>query len=130
MVELFKVLGDENRLRIVNILLNNELCVCELEVMLKLTQSNVSRHLGKLKNEGIIKSVKDAQWIHYMIDEVFRQEHKVLLDYLRAKEFIKPIYTNDNRRYESYKSNGYNCSDIRKCKESVKKGIEGKEYNE
>ncbi|WP_199172686.1 metalloregulator ArsR/SmtB family transcription factor [Petrotoga sp. 9PWA.NaAc.5.4] len=44
MEELFKSLGDENRLRILNLLMQQqELCVCELEVLLEMTQSNVSK---------------------------------------------------------------------------------------
>ena len=71
MLEIFKAMADENRLRIINILMNYELCVCELEVILNMTQSNVSRHLAKLKNGGIISSTKYAQWIHYKLDEDF-----------------------------------------------------------
>ncbi len=48
-VNMFKALSDENRLRIMSLLIREELCVCEIEVILELSQSNVSRHLNKLK---------------------------------------------------------------------------------
>lgn len=57
-VEIFKALADENRLRILNVLNQGELCVCEIETLLGITQSNASRHLNKLKSLKIIDSDK------------------------------------------------------------------------
>lgn len=54
MDNLFKTLSDENRLRIINLLRKGELCVCEIEAILDTTQSNVSRHLTRLRNEKIV----------------------------------------------------------------------------
>ena len=47
-VQMLKALGDETRIRIVNILRDGPLCVCEIESILEITQSNASRHLSKL----------------------------------------------------------------------------------
>jgi len=85
LVDIFKSLGDENRLRIVNILLYGEFCVCEIEQILKLTQSNASRHLNRLKMSGIIESRKRAQWIHYKINPKFVKENDLLLNYIKQK---------------------------------------------
>lgn len=63
MVDILKALADETRLRIVAILLQGPLCVCEIEACLSLTQSNVSRHLTVLKRAGILDSYKVAQWV-------------------------------------------------------------------
>ena len=57
-VYILKALADENRIRILNLLRNNELCVCDIEATLDIKQSNVSRHLNKLKMAGIIVSEK------------------------------------------------------------------------
>lgn len=57
----FKALSEETRLRIVSILLENNLCVCEIETCLKISQSNASLHLAILKNYGILESYKKAQ---------------------------------------------------------------------
>lgn len=57
-VDIFKALADENRLRIISLLLTKELCVCEIEASLEMSQSNVSRHLTKLKTSGIVDSRK------------------------------------------------------------------------
>ena len=85
LIEIFKVLADENRLRIINLLMNHELCVCEIEVILDLSQSNVSRHLSKIKNIEILESSKDAQWIHYKINEDFIKKNEELIAYLKNK---------------------------------------------
>ena len=71
MIEIMKALADESRLRIVHLLLQGQLCVCELEYVLQMSQTNVSRHLAKLKNAGIVQSFKQAQWINYKIAPVF-----------------------------------------------------------
>lgn len=80
--ELFKVLGDYNRLRIFMLVLHKEVCVCEIENILKLSQTNTSRHLSKLKSAGILRTTKQAQWIYYHIDDEFRSEHKELIKYI------------------------------------------------
>lgn len=119
MNEIFKVLGDENRLRIVSLLMQSELCVCEIEVLLEMTQSNVSRHLGKLKGIGIISSSKDAQWVHYKYDDKFRKINKSLIEYIEEKFSVTAVFKNDLMRYENYKKSNLNCTRIADNKEKV-----------
>ena len=57
-VQMLKALGDETRIRIVNILRDRPLCVCEIESILEITQSNASRHLSKLMNANIVTYYK------------------------------------------------------------------------
>ncbi len=72
LVEILKALSDENRLRILNLLRNGELCVCDIETVLGIKQSNTSRHLNRLKIAGIIASRKKSQWVYYRLkDETF-----------------------------------------------------------
>ncbi len=71
-VYICKSLADENRIRILNLLKNEELCVCDIEAVLGIKQSNASRHLNKLKMAGIIASEKKSQWVYYRLkDETF-----------------------------------------------------------
>ena len=119
MVNIFKALADENRLRIFNILLDNELCVCEIEVMLDLSQSNASRHLTKLKNEGLISASKDAQWIHYKVDNNFLEENNFLLQFIMEKTKEEEIFINDEQRMKRYKDNELNCQLIRENRDEV-----------
>lgn len=70
--QLLKVLADENRLRMFALLTKTELCVCELEVALGLSQSLVSSHLRVLKRAGLVRARRDevdARWIYYSVDE-------------------------------------------------------------
>ena len=72
LVYILKALADENRIRILNLLRNDELCVCDIEAVLGIKQSNASRHLNRLKIAGIIISDKKSQWVYYRLkDETF-----------------------------------------------------------
>jgi ArsR family transcriptional regulator len=74
LVYILKALADENRLRIMNLLRNGELCVCNIEAVLGIKQSNTSRHLNRLKVAGIITSQKKSQWVYYRLNnEIFTE---------------------------------------------------------
>ena len=68
LLKAIKALADENRLRIVNLLSHQELCVCEMEQVLGMTQSNVSRHLTKLKDTELIISEKQGQFVFHRLN--------------------------------------------------------------
>jgi len=63
----FKALADENRIRILKLLMLREMCVCEIMVALTLTQPTASHHLGILEKEGVIKRRKEGKWVYYAI---------------------------------------------------------------
>jgi len=69
LVKVFKALSDETRIRLVKLLQQRELCVCELMQALDMTQSRVSRNLGILKDAGLVKDRRDGLWVHYSLDE-------------------------------------------------------------
>ncbi|OPY23266.1 MAG: DNA-binding transcriptional repressor ArsR [Methanobacterium sp. PtaU1.Bin242] len=62
-----KALSDATRLKILYLLSDGELCVCEIMCALNKPQSSVSHHLNILKNLGYIKARKDGVWIHYSL---------------------------------------------------------------
>lgn len=64
-LKILRALSDETRLRIVNLLYENELCVCHIEKVLNITQTKASRHLTYLKNAQLASDRKDAQWVFY-----------------------------------------------------------------
>jgi len=66
---IFKALSEETRLRILKLLENGELCVCDIAETLKMAQPNISFHLGMLKEAGLIKDRRNGRWIHYSLDE-------------------------------------------------------------
>ena len=63
----FSALGDPTRLRIVNMIANEELCSCEIMAALELTQPTNSHHLGILERGGVITSRREGKWIFYRI---------------------------------------------------------------
>ncbi|WP_088538549.1 helix-turn-helix transcriptional regulator [Methanobrevibacter sp. 87.7] len=65
---LFKLLGDYNRLRIINALKINELCVCELSILLDMSQSSISHQLRILRDHNIVKSRKENKKVFYSLN--------------------------------------------------------------
>jgi len=65
--EIFKALADPLRLRIVILLLNGELCVCDLIEILGLPQSTISRHMSRLKTAGLVTDRRNGKWVHYSL---------------------------------------------------------------
>ena len=82
--KILKALADNNRLRIMNLLTRGELCVCDIEEILGLSQTNVSRHLNKLTTAGLLDSRKEAQWVFYSIKDDFKKNHSDLAVYLQT----------------------------------------------
>lgn len=123
MIEILKALSDENRLRILNLLTQQTLCVCELEVLLDMNQSNVSRHLGKLKSAGIIISMKEGQWVRYVIDEQFKENHQMLFTYLLNQFQTEASCLNDLKKLRAYKTGNLTCQMITEDKLQVIEAI-------
>ncbi len=69
MSRVFRALSDENRLRMVALLAQGELCVCHLEAALGLSQTNVSRHLAVLRAAGLVDSRREQSWVYYRLVE-------------------------------------------------------------
>ena len=99
---LFKALSEESRLRILAILMERDMCVCEIEICLKMTQSNASRHLTVLKNNGILDGYKQAQWAYYKISEKFKTDDHELWSYLQRILPKIPTYQKDQEEIKKY----------------------------
>lgn len=69
MENLFLALGDKTRLRLLNLMREDEVCVCFFTEVLGESQPKVSRHLSYLRNAGIVSARRDGKWIHYRIEE-------------------------------------------------------------
>ncbi len=67
LVTLFSALADRTRLRLLNLLRGNEVCVCYFVSILGETQPKISRHLAYLRRAGIVNARRDGKWIHYSI---------------------------------------------------------------
>lgn len=75
LVKAFKALSDETRLRILNLLLERECCVCEVMQALDISPTRASRNLNTLYDAGFLKLRKDGLWSLYSIDAEGMNEH-------------------------------------------------------
>lgn len=70
MAQLFKVLGDENRLRIIKLIAeSDEICACKLLDELNITQPTLSHHMKLLRDSNLIRARKEGRWMHYSLDK-------------------------------------------------------------
>ena len=66
-VRVAKALSDPTRVRILHVLAGRELCVCEMVELIDRGQPTVSRHLGILRDAGLVEDVRDGQWVNYRL---------------------------------------------------------------
>jgi ArsR family transcriptional regulator, arsenate/arsenite/antimonite-responsive transcriptional repressor len=66
---LFRALADRTRLRLLNLMGSDEVCVCFFVEVLKMPQPKISRHLAYLRKAGIVDARRDGKWMHYRIIE-------------------------------------------------------------
>ncbi len=90
----FKALGDVNRLRILNLLLHGELCVCDIQHVLDSSQPNVSRHLAYLKSSGLVLDRREGLRIFYRLVDPKHGTRKKLF------EFLQDAYKNEEQLQE------------------------------
>ncbi len=63
----FQALGDRTRLRLLNLMDDQEICVCYFVEILDQAQPKISRHLAYLRRAGIVEARRDGKWMHYRI---------------------------------------------------------------
>lgn len=65
--DLFRAFADPTRLRILNLLIEGELCVCDLCDVLDAIQPKISRHLAYLRRSGLVTVRREGRWKHYAV---------------------------------------------------------------
>lgn len=65
----FAALADRTRLRLINLMAMDEICVCFLVETLAESQPKVSRHLAYLRRAGLVETRRDGKWMHYRLFE-------------------------------------------------------------
>src|ERR1700727_2269862 len=89
LLQFFKVLGDENRLKLLGILATREYSVEELAVLLQLKAPTISHHLARLKDSGLVKMRSEGNTHFYRLDsENLRQTSKGLLSSEKMTELV------------------------------------------
>ncbi len=69
LIKILKVLSDESRLRVLNLLLERECCVCEVMQVMEISQSKASRILSALYDAGLTKLRREGRWALYSLDK-------------------------------------------------------------
>jgi ArsR family transcriptional regulator len=64
---LFRALADRTRLRIINLIGEDEVCVCFFVEVLKTNQPKISRHLAYLRRAGLVSARREGKWMHYRL---------------------------------------------------------------
>lgn len=105
LLSIMKAMADETRLRILCLLNRKELCVCEIEEVLKTSQSNISRHLTKLKDKGIISSEKQAQFVIHRIEREMETKYPFISSVLDQASKIG-VYKKDIEALEKIGERG------------------------
>jgi ArsR family transcriptional regulator len=119
----FKVLADEARLAMLWLLFNHEeLCVCDIMAALGISQSKASRHLGTMRNAGLLTDRRDGLWTHYALssagDELVRGQLEALRAALSRRPDAAPMLARLHDRLEEKRrdlccSAGAACAPLR-----------------
>ncbi|HNX39661.1 MAG TPA: metalloregulator ArsR/SmtB family transcription factor [Methanothrix sp.] len=93
--EIFKAMSDPCRLKILSLLREGELCVCEIMIAVDRPQSSTSHHLSILKEAGLIKERKDGRWSRYRLSEGAVIEMLNLIKIMRQAGIHREVPSND-----------------------------------
>ncbi|MFC5269265.1 ArsR/SmtB family transcription factor [Adhaeribacter terreus] len=100
--QVFKALGDESRIRILNLIFRNkEMCISDLEQILDFTQTKVSRHLIYLKNAGLVNFRRVDNWAFYYLKEETEDFVSLIFGYLEKDA----VLLKDQKVYDVLYSN-------------------------
>ena len=95
---IFRALSDRTRLRILNLLWDGELCVCDLVAVLDVPQPTASRHLAYLRNAGLVEARKEGLWHYYRLTPAQTKFHKKLLECIEASRLEVSQLSTDTER--------------------------------
>ena len=110
LIKTMKALSDETRLRILNLLLERECCVCEVMQALDISQTRSSRNLGILQDAGFLKARREGLWIVYSIDWQAANRYAISLAKLLKESPVRnEVLAQDKERLEHAKRIGPGC---------------------
>ena len=105
----FKAFSDGTRLRILFLLAEGELCVCELVAVLDMPQGKMSRHLSVLKHAGLVSDRRDGVWIYYSPAEPDTVLKHLLRGYLAEERERHAVVVEDLKRLRKLACAGQIC---------------------
>lgn len=120
LIQVMKALADETRIRILNILKDGDLCVCEIEFLLDINQSNASRHLNKLTNVKLLEYYKVSKYVYYKINSRIIEEYPFIKEIIEKETIKLEQCNNDYKKLSKYKLSGLGCDDLKEGKVCLK----------
>jgi len=93
-----KALADATRLRVVNLLLQGEICGSDIGHVLRLSQPNISQHLAYLRHSGLVRSRRKGYRVYYQLIKSRDRVFKGLLESLQLAFDRDPIFVGDTQR--------------------------------
>lgn len=116
LVKVFKTLSDETRLRILNLLLERECCVCEVMQVLGISQSRASRNLSALYDAGLLKLRRVGLWALYSIDkDGLEGYYKDIVEAVRKGLANNPVAARDRERLRNTQRIAPDCAVDSRC---------------
>ena len=110
LVKSFRAVSDETRIRILNLLMERECCVCEVMQALNISQTRASRNLSILNEAGFLRLNKDGLWSLYSIDQKALKEYHInILDSLQETLKSNETSTIDRQRLQKTERIGPGC---------------------
>jgi ArsR family transcriptional regulator len=98
-IVVLKTLADPTRLKLLKLILAEELCVCEVQELLQISQPAVSQHIAKLKTAGLVTERRAGMWTYYRGDsERLQKALAGFADFLQADLTTIPEMTEEVRR--------------------------------
>lgn len=118
-------LADPNRVRLLAACLEQERCVCQLVALIDLSNASISKHLGQLRDAGLLESRREGRWVHYRIPEFATGVIADAMDLVRWQTMQDPTIQSDQhtlKRIDAIEPNELArmqregcCPDLRCC---------------
>jgi len=109
-IKVLKAISDQNRIRILKMLQNKTMCVCEITHVLKLATSTVSNHLSILKEAGLLIEKKEGKWIYYNINNNSKD------NFINSIIAMLNLWFEDEKTIEEDRIKSSNCDRNKICK--------------
>jgi ArsR family transcriptional regulator len=93
-----QALGDQTRWRIVQLIADQPMCVCEIADILQMPQSSVSSHVQVIKKAGILDSERCEKWIYYRVAQNYRHLLLKLSEFFEVFPATDPVLQGDKKR--------------------------------
>ncbi len=106
---IFGALADQTRFRLLSLLSEGELCVCDLMKVLKEPQSKISRHLAYLRRSGLVEARKEGLWMYYRLAKASTKTFQAIFNALKCCRSDFKELEHDLSEYRKTKSSLVSC---------------------